>query len=276
MKAVILAAGKGTRLGSMTTETPKCLVEIGGRPILDYQLAGLEAAGVDDIVVVAGYLADQVIAHAAGRYRVLINDQYDSSNSIYSLWVAREEAAGKDFVLLNGDVVADPELLVELVRCPSRCAALVDEQKACRDGEMNVVIEGEKITAFSKQVPAAAAGLHFIRLATPTTDDARLPAVLKNTSGFVYYVSITGITGAANAVATDVGPEVARIKAATDLPVAVGFGVREPAQAAAIAAHADGVVVGSAFVDLVGEHGAKAPAKLKELTASMVAAIKSA
>ena len=157
MKAVILAAGKGTRLGSMTTGTPKCLVEIGGRPILDYQLAGLEAAGVDDIVVVAGYLADQVIAHAAGRYRVLINDKYDSSNSIYSLWVAREEAAGKDFVLLNGDVVADPELLVELVRCPSRCAALVDEQKACRDGEMNVVIEGEKITAFSKQVPAAAA-----------------------------------------------------------------------------------------------------------------------
>jgi len=97
-------------------------------------------------------------------------------------------------------------------------------------------------------IPAQKAGLNFIRLATPTTDDRRLPAVLKNTSGFVYYVSITGITGSAEAQAAEVGPEVARIKAATDLPVVVGFGIRTPEAAEGLAGVADGAVVGSAIV----------------------------
>jgi tryptophan synthase alpha chain len=97
-------------------------------------------------------------------------------------------------------------------------------------------------------LPALKAGLNFIRLATPTTDDKRLPAVLANTSGFVYYVSITGITGAAAPDPGKVTGAVARIKRHTKLPVAVGFGVRTAAQAAAIASGADGVVVGSALV----------------------------
>jgi len=101
-------------------------------------------------------------------------------------------------------------------------------------------------------LPAQAAGLNFIRLATPTTDAKRLPKVLTNTSGFVYYVSITGITGAGAAAAGDVGPEVARIKAATDLPVIVGFGITTPEAAAAIAGVADGCVVGSAIVKDIG------------------------
>jgi len=101
-------------------------------------------------------------------------------------------------------------------------------------------------------LPAQAAGLNFIRLATPTTDEKRLPRVLTNTSGFVYYVSITGITGAGSAAAGDVGPEVARIKAATDLPVVVGFGISTPDAAAAIAGVADGCVVGSAIVKEIG------------------------
>jgi tryptophan synthase alpha chain len=100
-------------------------------------------------------------------------------------------------------------------------------------------------------IPAQAAGLNFIRLTTPTTDDARLPTVLKNTSGFIYYVSITGITGAAEANAEAVAPEVARIKASTDLPVCVGFGIKTPAGAAGIANIADGAVVGSAIVSLI-------------------------
>ncbi len=101
-------------------------------------------------------------------------------------------------------------------------------------------------------LPAARAGIHFIRLATPTTDDARLPVVLRNTSGFVYYVSVAGVTGAAAADADAVAPEVARIKAATPLPVCVGFGVRTPEAVRAIARVADGVVVGSAIVDRIG------------------------
>ena len=100
-------------------------------------------------------------------------------------------------------------------------------------------------------LPAMRAGLAFIRLATPTTDDARLPAVLANTSGFVYYVSITGVTGSATPDPAAVGKAVARIKRHTGLPVAVGFGVRDAASAAAIGSAADGVVVGSAIVDAV-------------------------
>jgi len=102
-------------------------------------------------------------------------------------------------------------------------------------------------------IPAQAAGLNFIRLATPTTDDKRLPKVLTNTSGFVYYVSITGITGAAAAQAGDVAPEVARIKAKTDLPVVVGFGIRTPEASQEIAGVADGAVVGSAIVSQIAE-----------------------
>ena len=98
-------------------------------------------------------------------------------------------------------------------------------------------------------IPALKAGLNFIRLATPTTDDQRLPAVLNNTSGFVYYVSITGITGAAAPDTGKVMAAVARIKRHTKLPVAVGFGVRTAEHARAIAAGADGVVVGSALVE---------------------------
>ena len=101
-------------------------------------------------------------------------------------------------------------------------------------------------------IPAQKAGLNFIRLATPTTDDARLPRVLQNTSGFVYYVSITGITGAAEAEAGDVGPEVARIKSATDLPIIVGFGINTPERAEKIASISDGAVVGSAIVSQIG------------------------
>jgi tryptophan synthase alpha chain len=100
-------------------------------------------------------------------------------------------------------------------------------------------------------LPALRTGLNFIRLATPTTDDRRLPAVLANTSGFVYYVSITGITGAAGADPGRVANAVGRIKRHTTLPVAVGFGVRTAEQAAALAGSADGVVVGSALVSLL-------------------------
>ncbi|MFW5641320.1 MAG: tryptophan synthase subunit alpha, partial [Roseicyclus sp.] len=123
---------------------------------------------------------------------------------------------------------------------------LADAKAAGIDGLIVVDLPPEEDEELC--IPAQAAGLNFIRLATPTTDDRRLPKVLQNTSGFVYYVSITGITGSAEAQAGDVGPEVARIKAATDLPVIVGFGIRTPEAAKAIAGVADGCVVGSAIV----------------------------
>ncbi|QIE46725.1 tryptophan synthase subunit alpha [Pseudohalocynthiibacter aestuariivivens] len=123
---------------------------------------------------------------------------------------------------------------------------LSDAREAGIDGLIVVDLPPEEDDELC--IPAQAAGLNFIRLATPTTDDKRLPKVLENTSGFVYYVSITGITGAAAPEAGDVAPEVARIKAQTDLPVIVGFGIRTPETSKAIASIADGAVVGSAIV----------------------------
>ncbi|HWU19647.1 MAG TPA: tryptophan synthase subunit alpha [Devosia sp.] len=102
-------------------------------------------------------------------------------------------------------------------------------------------------------IPALKAGLNFIRLTTPTTDDKRLPTVLENTSGFVYYVSMTGITGAAIKSRAAVGEAVERIKSHTDLPVAVGFGIKTPEDASEIGRYADGVVVGTVLVDAVGQ-----------------------
>jgi len=126
---------------------------------------------------------------------------------------------------------------------------LVDAKAAGIDGLIVVDLPPEEDDELC--IPTQAAGLNFIRLATPTTDDKRLPKVLTNTSGFVYYVSITGITGSAEASAEDVAPEVARIKAATDIPVIVGFGVNTPEKAEAIASVADGTVVGSAIVSQI-------------------------
>ncbi|MEM1238152.1 MAG: tryptophan synthase subunit alpha [Pseudomonadota bacterium] len=125
-------------------------------------------------------------------------------------------------------------------------AFLQDAKAAGIDGLIVVDLPPEEDDELC--IPAQKAGLNFIRLATPTTDDKRLPKVLTNTSGFVYYVSITGITGAAAAQSADVAPEVARIKTATDLPVVVGFGIRTPESSRDIASVADGAVVGSAIV----------------------------
>lgn len=120
------------------------------------------------------------------------------------------------------------------------------------------------------------AGVSLIRLATPTSDAARLPAILDGSSGFLYYVSVAGITGKQQAAQASIEEAVARLKAATDLPVAVGFGVRTPEQAAAIARVADGVVVGSAIVELVGQHGSNAAGPVREYVASLATAIASA
>jgi tryptophan synthase alpha chain len=122
-------------------------------------------------------------------------------------------------------------------------------------------------------LPALRAGVHFIRLATPTTDDKRLPAVLRNTAGFVYYVAIAGITGTRSAAEADTAQAVGRLKRHTVLPVAVGFGIRSAAQAAAVAKVADAAVVGSALVDRVAgnlDAAGRAKPELPEAVLSLV------
>ncbi|WP_181316800.1 MULTISPECIES: tryptophan synthase subunit alpha [unclassified Sphingobium] len=117
------------------------------------------------------------------------------------------------------------------------------------------------------------AGIHLVRLATPTTDAKRLPAVLEGASGFLYHVSVAGITGKQQAAQANIDMAVQKLKAATDLPIAVGFGVRTPEQAAAIGRIADGVVVGSAIVDLVGSHGDAAAPFVQQFVAALSGAL---
>jgi len=158
---------------------------------------------------------------------------------------------------------------------------LVDAKAAGVDGLIIVDLPPEEDDELC--LPAMKAGLNFIRLATPTTDDKRLPAVLANTSGFVYYVSITGITGAAAADSSAVSEAVARIKRHTKLPVCVGFGIRTPETARAIASHANGAVVGTALVDALknsldaeGRATAKTVNAVAELTAALAQGVKGA
>ena len=147
-------------------------------------------------------------------------------------------------------------------------------QEAGVDGVICVDIPPEEDDALGPALRAK--GVAPIRLATPTTDDRRLPQVVAGSEGFLYYVAVAGITGMQQAAIESIETNVARIKQATDIPVAVGFGVRTPEQAAEIARVADGVVVGSALVDLVAEHGADAPEHLRALTASLAEAVHSA
>ena len=158
---------------------------------------------------------------------------------------------------------------------------LTDAKSAGVDGLIIVDLPPEEDTELC--LPAIKAGLNFIRLATPTTDDKRLPAVLANTSGFVYYVSVTGITGSASADASVVGAAVGRIKRHTNLPVCVGFGIRTPEAARAIAANADGAVVGTALVDALrgsldpdGRATAKTIGAVADLTASLAQGVRGA
>jgi tryptophan synthase alpha chain len=151
---------------------------------------------------------------------------------------------------------------------------LADAKAAGVDGLIVVDLPPEEDSELC--LPAMKAGLNFIRLATPTTDDRRLPAVLANTSGFVYYVSVTGITGSAAADSAAVAQAVGRIKRHTELPICVGFGIRTPEAARAIAANADGAVVGSALVEVMRnslDSDGKASAKTVDAVAGLAASL---
>lgn len=219
---------------------------MAGDPDYDTSLElvkGLPAAGVDIIELGLPFtdpMADGPTIQLAGQRALEAGQTLEKT-----LQVAREFRKGDDTtpIVLMG--------YYNPIYSRGVDTFLTDAKEAGIDGLIIVDLPPEEDDELC--IPAQKAGLNFIRLATPTTDDKRLPTVLQNTSGFVYYVSITGITGAAAAQATDVAPEVARIKAATDLPVIVGFGIRTPETAQDIASVADGAVVGSAIVKQVEE-----------------------
>jgi tryptophan synthase alpha chain len=234
------------RFTQLRDEGRACLVTFvtAGDPDLETSfdiLAGLPAAGADIIELGMPFsdpMADGVAIQAAGR-RALQAGQ-TMRKTLQMVRRFRENDTDTPIVLMgyyNPIYSYGPDVFI------------TDALEAGVDGLIVVDLPPEEDDELC--VPALKAGLSFIRLATPTTDDKRLPRVLQNTSGFVYYVSMTGITGAALTDTDRVGAAVLRIKNETPLPVCVGFGVKTPEQAAAIALGADGVVVGSALVEAV-------------------------
>jgi len=204
-------------------------------------LAALPAAGADFIELGMPFsdpMADGPGVQAAGQ-RALAAGQ--TLNKTLAMVTTFRKADSKTPILLMG--------YYNPIYIHGVDAFIKDALAAGVDGLIVVDLPPEEDAEFC--IPALRAGLNFIRLATPTTDDRRLPVVLKNTSGFVYYVSMTGITGAAIKSYAAVGDAVQRIKAHTDLPVAVGFGIKTADDAAAVGRHADGVVVGTAICNAI-------------------------
>ncbi|MBI3435334.1 MAG: tryptophan synthase subunit alpha [Proteobacteria bacterium] len=258
-----------TRFAALKAADRAALVTflMAGDPDFDTSLAVLRAlpgAGADVIEIGMPFtdpMADGAAIQAAGL-RALAGGQ----NMQRTLALVRALRAGdaRTPVVLMG--YYNPIYVYGVARF------LADARDAGVDGLIVVDLPPEEDAELC--LPALAAGLNFIRLAAPTTDARRLPKVLTNTSGFVYYVSVAGVTGSAAPDTGAVAAAVARIKAATALPVAVGFGVRTPEQAAAIARCADAVVVGSALVEALHARGggdAKDPARAVTAVSDLVA-----
>ena len=152
--AVILAAGRGARLGALSEATPKCLLPIGGKVLLDHHLDALAGAGIDDVTVVTGFEAQRVAAHVAGRCRVVVNDRYATTNSIVSLHLASPHVRGEAFLFQNADVLYAPELVRRFVGAPRPNACLVDPLRAYVKGENHVALAAGRIVEYSLDLPA--------------------------------------------------------------------------------------------------------------------------
>jgi choline kinase len=156
MKAVILAAGQGTRIRSVHGEHPKCLIEVDGRTILDHQLEALAMAGINDVTIVVGYEKDQIVSLVKNRVfdcqriHFIENPAFAITNNIYSLWLALEWLSGDSFIVLNADVIFDPEILPSAVHSSAPISMIVDP--LWRDETMKVVIEGDHVTRMSKKI----------------------------------------------------------------------------------------------------------------------------
>jgi len=163
-KAIILAAGVGSRLRPLTDERPKCLLEVGGRTLLEHQMRALERCGVTDLVMVVGYRADLIRTRMDGRIRYITNDRYEATNSLYSLWLAREELL-TGALILNSDVLASPELFGRLCQSASPDAILVELGDDFELEDMKVTLNGGYVVDFGKDLPSPRAQAHNVGVA---------------------------------------------------------------------------------------------------------------
>ncbi len=151
MKAIILAAGTSKRMIEITRDRPKCLLELGGKSVLEHQIDCLEQNSIGEIVVVTGFLEDKIRQRLGDRVRYVTNPVYDKTNSLYSLWLAREEARD-GFVVLNSDVFFHPEMLKKLLASPYPDALLVSFQGNLSEEEMKVRVKDHKVVDISKEM----------------------------------------------------------------------------------------------------------------------------
>ncbi|MCK4351970.1 phosphocholine cytidylyltransferase family protein [candidate division WOR-3 bacterium] len=149
MKAIILAAGESKRLMPLTKDKPKCLLKIRDKSILKHQLNNLQANGISDIIIVTGYYADKIKNEAGNEIKYIHNPIYDKTNSLYSLWLAREELSD-GFILLNSDIIFQSQVLQKLIDSNYSDAILVDFNKKLKNGEMNVKVNNKKVVEISK------------------------------------------------------------------------------------------------------------------------------
>ena len=170
MKAIILAAGAAQRLRPYTDNTPKCLITVGPKTILENQLDAIRSVGIKEVIIVVGYLKEQIISFARKKYpdlnfKFITNADYASTNTIYSLWLTREDMLQDDFIYFNADVIFHPEILVRLLGNDFPSALAVDK-KRCAEEEVKVIVNGKgRITDIGKELDTSVAAGEFIGVA---------------------------------------------------------------------------------------------------------------
>ena len=168
MRAVILAAGRSTRLYPVTLNTPKCLLTVGNRTILDYQLDYLKDYGISQPIIVTGYLDDKIKSHVGDNAKIIFNPKYDSTNNIYSLWCARNELKDEEFIIMYSDLIFHKEILNNLMRTDGNIVLAVDER--VNEETERVKIGNGKITSIGKEIPFEEASGVFLGLAKVGSD----------------------------------------------------------------------------------------------------------
>jgi choline kinase len=163
-KAIILAAGVGSRLRPLTADRPKCLLEVGGRTLIDHQVETLARYGITDVVAVVGYGGERIRRHLGNRIRYIENASYETTNSLYSLWLAREELATATLIL-NSDVLALPLLFERLLQSPAPDAVLVERGEQFEPEDMKVTLIGSRVLDFGKGLPRERAHAHNVGVA---------------------------------------------------------------------------------------------------------------
>jgi L-glutamine-phosphate cytidylyltransferase len=153
-RAIILAAGHGSRMGALTAHRPKALLEVEGRTLIDRQLDALEHNGIDEVTVVSGYLHERLQAHLGARVHFIENTAFRTTNSLYSLWLAKDHLA-RGAIVMNSDILVSPELLARLVHAPAADAVLVDPAPVAGEEEMKVKVRDGWVRDFGKDLPPA-------------------------------------------------------------------------------------------------------------------------